>query len=101
MRRLAADDRSIAVAASRSRLDPEALIRRVAVTSVGHPQPEQDRKATRNRVVLVGAARDRNDHAVEEFMAAIAVLLRSEVVHIGCPTREVQQHLHATSVLYR
>src|SRR3954463_16575677 len=91
---LATDDRAVAVAAAGSRCDPESLIGCVAAATARYARPEEASEARRDRVVLVRSAGHRDDHAVEEFVPALAVLLCSEVVCVRRSTRQTQYGLH-------
>src|SRR5262249_25443991 len=101
MRRLTADDRTVAVATARGRGDPESLIGVEAVTYSRHAHAAQGRQARRDRVVLVGAAGHRDDHAVDELVPTLAVLFRGEVVRIRRPSRQTQQSLHKVTLACR
>src|SRR5213078_545909 len=83
MFRRSADDRAIGVATVLARRYPEPLVRRVVAARVSFPGSEKPREPAGDRIVLVGAARHRDDHAVEELVATLAGLLDRHVVGVG------------------
>src|SRR5215831_14532373 len=82
--------RSRMIRASR---DPEPLVSGIAVATGRHAYAKQDGEPEPDGVVLIGAASHRHDHAIDELVPTLAVLLGSKVVGVGRPPGKVQQRL--------
>jgi hypothetical protein len=90
----AADDRPTGITAPCARGDPEPLVGRVVTAASRHPDDNQPRDLACDGVVLIRTAGHRDDHAIDEFVTTIAVLLRRQVVGVRRTMRQSKHRFH-------